>query len=185
LDCYDRMRLWIVPLLTALLPVAAWGSCAAGSPPSYDDVTYVSVKQFALAGQLHPWYSYEGTLYRGSAGPQRARVSLVAHHGLPRDIRGNELVAVDPPATFAAIVQALKANRFFDLRLTPARTPYLDGPEDAVTVSRCAVSTTLGTIPYGTEFDLADGQARSFFALEADVRAAIGAAAWTEPTPEP
>jgi hypothetical protein len=54
-----------------------------------------------------------------------------------------------------------------------------------VTVGCYGVTTKLGTIPYGSGIDLSDAQARAFFALEADVRAAVGAAAWSEPTPAP
>lgn len=92
-------------------------------------------------------------------------------------------MAVNPMLAFSAVVAVLKNDRFFELRLQPTKRFYLDGPEDAITVSRCGVTETLGTIAGFDEMDLNDTQAKAFFALEADLRSAIFAQRWEAPPP--
>lgn len=96
-----------------------------------------------------------------------------------------DFVAADPQRTFAGVLAVLERNRFFEMRLTPVSPRYLDGPEDAVTVVRCGVTTTLGTVAPGGQVDLDDAQAKAFFSLGNDLRNAIFSEGWTRSTPPP
>lgn len=163
-----------------LEPLPANGACTSGSPPSYEDVTYVKVAQYSLVGQQWPSYTYEGAYYRfGQHGPH-ASVTLEARRAAK--IRGT-YVAVDPMRSFAAIVAVLEKDDFFTLRLQPTKSLYIDGPEDAITVSRCGVTETLGTAAGSDEMDLQDAQAKVFFAVESDLRGAIFSQQWEAPRP--
>lgn len=154
---------------------AARASCDTGAPPKYRDITYVKVAQAALVGMQHPWYTYEAAYY-GIA--HRASVSLDAHRGIRL---AGSFVSASPLASFESIVQVLKKDRFFALRLHPARALYIDGPEDSVTVVRCGVTTTLSSVPLSEEVNLGDAQAKTFGALLDDLRAAILKQNWETP----
>jgi hypothetical protein len=96
-------------------------------------------------------------------------------------------VAVDAQRGFRDVVATLERDRFFELRLRPAppNIGYIDGPEDAITVVRCGVTTTLGTIASGGQVQLDDVQGNAFRSLEGDLRATIFSEAWVTPTPAP
>lgn len=167
-----------------MIPAGVSASCAPNAPPSYDDITYVKITQYALVGQAYPWYTYESILYRPARPSQeRADVSLVARHATKF---AGTFVAVDPIRVFSNIVGVLKRDRFFDMRLNPAKVLYLDGPEDEITVALCGIDWTLGTTPRGAEVDLSDAQGQAFFALESDLRDSIFAnGQWTTHPPPP
>lgn len=99
-------------------------------------------------------------------------------------LRG-DFVAADPQRTFADVLAVLERDHFFEMRLSPTASPYIDGPEDVVTVVRCGVTTSLGTIALGPEVDLNDAQGKAFFSLGDDLRNAIFSQAWTRATAPP
>lgn len=154
-------------------PVRSAASCQTGATPSYDDITYVYVEQHALVGNW-PWYTYRATLYANAPKP---------HADLALDARRAPLhgtfVASDPLRAFHDIVSTLRRDDFFAIRLGPTNNWYLDGPEDAVSVGRCGVTTTVSTVPLGVEFDLSDARGQAFLRLEADLRNAIFSENWT------
>lgn len=167
----------------ALLPGIALGSCVGGAAPSYDDIRYVDVRQFSLVSGEHPWYEYQATFFPPDAqGKVRAIVTLASKQGVA--LVGN-YVAVEPIATFERTIAALKAASFFDMRLSPARLLYVDGPEDGVSVVACGIGWTLGTINRGYEIELNDSNARRFFILLDALRKTIFSAPWTKPSPAP
>lgn len=166
----------------ALLPVTVFGTCVGGAVPSYDDIRYVDVRQFSLSRD-RPWYEYQATFFPSDArGNARAIVTLTGKQGVA--LVGN-YVAVEPIATFDQTIAALKAASFFDMRLSPARVLYIDGPEDGVSVVACGIGWTLGTANRGYEIDLNDSNARRFFTLLDDLRKTIFSAPWTKPLPPP
>jgi hypothetical protein len=157
--------------------------CAAGAAPSYGDITYVAVGQSSLTGMSHPWFAFEGTRRpRFGSHKESADVSLTARRAVP--FLGN-FVAEEPQQAFSAIVAVLERRRFFDMRMTAPYCCYIDGPEDGVTVVRCGVTTTLGTIGKGGEVRLDDARGEAFFGLEDELRKVIFAQKWTVPTPPP
>ncbi len=101
--------------------------------------------------------------------------------------RIGNFVAVDAQRGFRDVVATLERDRFFELRLRPApqNIGYIDGPEDAITVVRCGVTTTLGTIASGGQVQLDDVQGNAFRSLEGDLRVTIFSEAWVTPTPAP
>lgn len=99
-------------------------------------------------------------------------------------LRG-DFVAADPQRTFADVLAVLERNHFFEMRLSPTATPYIDGPEDVVTVVRCGVTTSLGTIAKGPQVGLHDAQGQAFFSLGNDLRNTIFSENWTPATPPP
>lgn len=166
----------VIIILTS--PLEARASCDTGAPPVYEDVTYIKVSQFALVGQQHPWYTYEAVYY--SAG-RHANVSLGAHRAV--GMMGS-FVSTAPLDSFRNIVQVLKRDGFFAMRLQPAAALYLDGPEDSVTVTRCGVTTTLSSVTSSQELRLDDAQGKAFFALLADLRSTILRQKWKTPSPQ-
>jgi hypothetical protein len=165
-------------LAIGLLPAPVAAACVYGSPPSYEDITTVSVGQYSLVGQSHPSFQYKGYLTPRSTDPKkRAAATLTATRAVK--FNGN-FVAADPERSFHDIVATLERNHFFDLRLSPApeTTFYLDGPEDRITVQRCGVTTTLGTVASGGQVNLNDAQGKAFVSLEGDLRNIIFSQKW-------
>jgi hypothetical protein len=99
-------------------------------------------------------------------------------------LRG-DFVAADPQRSFGDVLAVLERDHFFEMRLSPAKVLYIDGPEDVVTVSRCGVTTSLSSIARAGELDLEGAQAKEFFNLLGDLRDAIFEAQWTPSTPSP
>lgn len=164
----------VAALIASLAPLPSLGACVQGSRPSYDNIPYVSVRQYAQEIS-HPSYVYEG--YRSGIGILSAKREVPLH---------GDFVAVDPLNIFLRVVELLRSASFFDMRLTPARILYIgDGAEDAIVVQTCGMTWTLGTTGHGDEVELDDAQAHQFFKLLDDLRAAIFSAKWTVPTPSP
>jgi hypothetical protein len=162
----------VAAIIASLAPVQSTAACVSGSAPSYDDIRYVSVTQYAQEIP-HPSYVYEG--FRNLA-------RLSAKREVP--LQG-DFVAVDPLRIFTRVVGILRSASFFDMRLTPARVLYIgDGAEDAIAVEACGMTWTLGTMGR-TEVELDDAQAHAFFRLEDELRGAIFSAKWIAPTPAP
>jgi hypothetical protein len=162
----------VAAIIASLAPVQTFAACVRGGEPSYDDIRYVSVRQYAQEIP-HPSYVYEG--FRNLA-------RLSAKREVP--LRG-DFVAVDPLSIFTRVVAILRSASFFDMRLTPARVLYIgDGAEDAIAVEACGMTWTLGPTGH-TEVELDDEQAHEFFKLEDELRAAIFSAKWIVPTPAP
>jgi hypothetical protein len=99
-------------------------------------------------------------------------------------LRG-DFVAADPQRTFDDVLAALERNHFFEMRLSPTTEPYIDGLEDVVTVVRCGVTTSLGTIAQGPEVGLHDAQGKAFFSLGDELRNTIFSENWTRTTAPP
>ncbi len=178
--------MWIRALALAVcfLPAPAAAACGYAAPPSYQDITYVSVSQYSLVGQLHPRFQYEALLTPRSPDPgRRAVASLKATRGVKYT---GTFVAVDAQHGLREVVATLERDHFFDLRLTPApaTTFYMDGPEDRITVLRCGVTTTLGTVASGGQVELNDAQGRAFTGLEDDLRNTIFSEKWVLATIE-
>jgi len=64
-------------------------------------------------------------------------------------------------------------------------SPYIDGPSDLVSATRCASQTMIGpSLAYPV--DLNDAQSQAFFSLEDELRSAVFAAPWAAvPSPPP
>lgn len=177
------MRARALVLIVILLPAPAMADCSSRGVPSYGDITYVDVRQYSLVGILHPSFEFEGTVLPPTASlGRRSEASLVARRAVP--FLG-KFVAIDPQRAIAEVVGLLEQNHFFEMRLTAPYCCYLDGPEDVVTVVRCGVRTTLGTISEGGEVRLDDDAAKAFFRLLDGLRKTIFTEKWTVPTPTP
>lgn len=143
----------------------------------------MKIAQGSLTGADWPRYSYEAVTYpQRGAYAGRTDVTLSAKRAVK--LHG-DFVAADPQRSFAGVLAVLERDRFFEMRLSPTKVMYIDGPEDVVTVVRCGVTMTLGTIPLGGEVALNDAQAKAFFSLESDLRNAIFSEEWTRATPPP
>ena len=157
------------------MPHVAKASCDTSAPPSYDDVGYVRISIYSLVGQLHPWFTYEGW----SAGESdHFPATLVARRATK--FRG-QWQAGDSKASFRAVVDVLKRNNFFEMRLHQSAAYYLDGPEDEIVVGRCGVETILTTLPPGGLSDLDDSQGKALFRLERDLQDTVFAQQWGMP----
>ncbi len=133
----------------------------------------MKVAQYSLVGQALPWYTFEAVYYPAGL---KAQVTLDARRAT--SIRGT-YDAAKPLGAYTAVMGVLKRHDFFEMRLSPATNLYLDGPEDQISVVRCGVTTTLGTVTAGMqEIDLDDARAKAFFALEKDLRGVIFAQQW-------
>ena len=152
-------------------------SCDAGAPPSYDDVTYVSFAQFSLVEQSYPSFKFEATLNKNARGGPTADYRLDARN--IAKFHGN-YGAANSAKSFYDVLAILRAHHFFAMRFHTPNAYYLDGPEDAIAVSRCGVTTTIATTPYGAEVDLDDIQGRAFVKLESDLRNAIVSDQWNK-----
>jgi hypothetical protein len=167
----------------AFMPAGALASCYPGSLPSYDEIQYVSVQQFALTGVRHPSFVFEAKYVPARENlPAHAFASLDAKRAVPFT---GKFSAVDPVTTFENVVGVLRAASFFGMRMNPAAHLYIDGPEDSVTVVACGITWSLGTASEGGEVELQDAQGRAFFELEDDLRSAIFSGNWTLATPSP
>jgi hypothetical protein len=142
----------------------------------------VKIIQFSLTGPDRPRYTYEAEFFPRGVHPARIEANLSAKQAVK--LRG-DFVAADPQRSLAGVQDVLERDRFFEMRLSPTDTRYLDGPEDVVTVVRCGVTTTLSTIPQGGEVGLDDVQAKAFFSLENDLRNVIFSQTWMPPMPSP
>ncbi|HEY1682492.1 MAG TPA: hypothetical protein VGF98_12690 [Candidatus Tumulicola sp.] len=171
-------------LVTALCFAApAPAACVPGTTWTYDDIRYVSVVQSAFPNGGWPDYSFEATYFPARATyAERASARLTAKRNVPRT---GVFVASDPIASFRKIVGVLKAASFFDMRLAPATSSYIDGPEDTVTVALCGIRWSLGTIVQPGQVAQNDDSGRRFFALESELRKMIFADAWSTSTTEP
>ncbi len=176
---FCQVRCLFIAAAIVVCPLAARASCDTAAPPAYEDITYIKVSQYALVGQQHPWYTYEAAYY--IAG-HHANVSLNAHRAV--GIIGS-FVSTKPLDSFKNVVQALERDRSFAMRLRPAASLYLDGPEDSVTVSRCGVTTTLSSVTSSQELNLDDAQGKAFFALLSDLRETIFRQKWETPPRQP
>jgi len=161
----------------------ASASCDSGAPPSYDDVSYIRIAIYSLVGQLHPWFTYEGSFERslgalGDPNRDHADVTLVARRATKFS---GQFEADDPISSFRGLVDVLSRDDFFNMRLHRASGYYLDGPEDEILVARCGVETILTTLPYGSAADLDDNQGRALFRLERDLQDAVFAQKWRTP----
>jgi hypothetical protein len=154
-----------------LVPIRVAASFDLGLP-TYDDITYIKVTQFSLVASH--WYTYE-SYYQTSTDGLRVSVSLESRDApLPK----GQYVAVHPTDAFRSVADILKASQFFDMHLALTKTPYIDGPEDEITVERCGVTTTLGTISRTERLDFNAPPAKQFFALEARLRDTSFAQTW-------
>lgn len=169
--------LFLGAFIVLICQLAARASCDTGALPAYEDITYVKVAQYSLVGQQYPWYTYEAAYYNGQP---HAAVSLDAHRAV--GMKGS-FVPAAPVDSFNNVVHVLEKDRFFAMRLRPAVTLYVDGPEDSVTVARCGVTTTLSSVPSSEELNLDDPQGKAFFALLADLRTTIFGQKWKTPPP--
>jgi hypothetical protein len=165
------------------LPVPVMANCAPGGNPSYQDITYIQVKQFSLVGVSHPSYDFQATSF-APTGLQPARVdaSLSARRAVP--FFGN-FVAVNPKQSFDDVAAVLEQSHFFDMRMTVPKCCVIDGPEDSITVIRCNVTTTLATVSKGGSANLEDAQGTKFLHVEDHLRKTIFAQKWERPTPGP
>jgi hypothetical protein len=183
---FIRVIAWVgaVAALPAFAGTAA-ASCLPGATPSYDDIRYVAVQQYSLTAQ-RPRYAYEARYTpSGSGTPPYAFATLKATRNVP--ITG-DFVAAKPAAVYASSIAILRSAQFFDIRLsTPAagQSRYIDGPEDTVTVVACGIRWALGTANTGDSIDIGNAQARQFFKLENDLRAAIFSSQWVRQTRTP
>ncbi|MBV8373116.1 MAG: hypothetical protein JOY69_07625 [Candidatus Eremiobacteraeota bacterium] len=169
--------------LLYVLPIPVAATCEPGAAPSYGDITYIKISQFSLTGIRHPSFHYEATVIP-SFGVRKgyATATLIAD----REVKfQGSFVAVDARRTFSDTVAVLERDGYFNLRLNPSSTLYIDGPEDAITAARCGISTTLGTVSMGGEIDLNDAQFQRFLQLEDDLRYVIFSERWVPQTPHP
>jgi len=154
-------------LLAAILfvsPAPAIATCIAGGTPSYQDITYIRVRQYSLVGILHPRYEFEAiSVSAAGSQPARATASLSAHRAVP--YFGN-FVAMNPKQSFDDVAAVLERSRFFDMRMAAPKCCVIDGPEDSITVIRCNVTTTLATVSEGGLANLEDAQSKVFLRLE-------------------
>ena len=155
----------------------------AGGTSSYQDITYIRVRQYSLVGILHPRYEFEaiGVPAAGSR-PARVTASLSAHRAVP--YFGN-FVAMNSKQGFDDVAAVLERSRFFDMRMTAAKCCVIDGPEDSITVIRCNVTTTLATASEGGSANLDDAQGKAFLQLEDRLRQTIFTKKWATSTPSP
>jgi hypothetical protein len=158
-----------------LCPLAAVASCAPGSQPSYDDITYVKFVEYSLVGNQRPAFTFTASRWLYKRIPPNTYASLEKLKVSPA---ATPVPAANAANAMAAVVDVLRTHDFFAMKLTPMPATRLDGPEDSITVERCGVSTTLSTIPKTDEVNLNDAQAKAFFALEDDLRTAIFAQQW-------
>ena len=173
----------LLAVIAVLLPAPVMANCGSGGALTYSDVTYVDVRQYSLVGVLHPYFEFEATAIPQTASFKgRVAASLNARRAVPYF---GSFVAADPQHAFDDVVGVLERNHFFEMGLTAPYCCYLDGPEDAVTVVRCGVKTTLATVSEGGEVRLDDAAAKAFFRLEDELRKTIFAEKWTLPTPDP
>lgn len=152
--------------------------------PSYQDIRYAKIVQYSLTGTGWPRYAYEAVTYpQIGAVAGRTVVTLSAKRAVK--LHGG-FVAADPQRSFSDVLAVLERDRFFEMRLSPTKVRYIDAPEDVVTVVRCGVTTSLGTIAQGgAEVGLDDAQGKAFFSLENDLRNAIFSENWMRPSPSP
>jgi len=169
--------LQVFVFVAVTMPHVANASCDNGAPPSYDDVNYVRVAIYSLVGQLHPWFTYEGwSTHVGDSDHSTA--TLVAHRATR--FRG-QWEAVDSKSSFQNVIDILKRNSFFEMRLHQSNASHLDGPEDEILVGHCGVETMLTTLPSGGNPDLNDNQGQALFHLERDLQDSIFAQQWRLP----
>ena len=161
----------------------AMAACASGTTPSYSDTRYVSVVQFSFPNDGSPNYKYEGMDYPadGSA-EEKTVVRLTMRQRSP--ITG-DYVASHPLASFQKMIGILRSASFFDMRLSPAVTRYIDGQSDAVTIVACGIRWSLGTLDQPGEVALDDANARRFISLENNLRASIFADDWSPKLTQP
>jgi hypothetical protein len=183
-----RSAIWCTACLgmlaTSLFFAApAPAACEAGAAPSYDDIRYVSVVQFAFPVGTWPIYTYEASDYpaRGSV-PENHVARLSAKGNVP--LRG-QFLASHPLASFTHVIDTLRSASFFDMRLTPAVSLHLDGSTDAITVGACGIRWSLGVLNESGEAVVDDDNARRFFALEKALRTTIFAEDWLTKRTQP
>jgi hypothetical protein len=179
---------WVVRCAAALMTSLFFASpalaaCVHGTPPSYDDIRYVSVVQSEFPNGGWPDYKFEASYFPiRSTNAEHATARLTAKRNVPRT---GVFVASDPIASFRNAVAVLKAASFFDMRLAPAIGGYIDGPEDTVTVAACGIRWSLGTIVQPGQVAQDDDNGRRFFTLESELRKTIFADAWSTAPIEP
>jgi hypothetical protein len=158
-------------LIALLAPQPVAASCAAGSAPAYTDIRYISVRQFSWVGNVRPGFEVEGVDL-----PWRSNITLKGFRSVP--LIGT-YVAADPRGLFQALTAVLERNRFLDMQLTVLeKCCTLDGPEDSVSVARCGVGTTVGTLPPENGIFDENSQTTAFKALEEQLRQVIFSAKW-------
>ena len=176
---YPAMKqlLQILVLLVAAAPGVANASCDTGARPSYDEVSYVRISIYSLVGQLHPWFTYEGWSTR-IGGSDRSAATLDAKRATRFT---GQWEALDPKSSFSNVVDVLKRDSFFAMRLHQSDYYHLDGPEDEIVAGHCGVETILTTLGSGRNSDLNDDQGRALFWFERDLQDAVFAQQWRYP----
>jgi hypothetical protein len=87
-----------------MLTEAASASCDDRSSPSYDDISYIKFSEYSLVGQLHPWFTFEGTAYRQSDKP---RVIATLNRRRATTFIGT-YQALTPDQAFRSVVEVLR-----------------------------------------------------------------------------
>jgi hypothetical protein len=177
------VRFFVAAVCFALLcPLEATASCAPGAPPSYADITYVKFVEYSLVAMHRPAFTFTAVRWLYKRIPPKTYAALEKTRAT---LPSAPSAAVNPEAALAAAVNVLRQHDFFAMHLSPMPATSLDGPEDSITVARCGVFTTISTISNSDEVNLDDAQAKSFFALEDDLRTAIFKQQWQSSTPQP
>jgi hypothetical protein len=185
-----RWQLCVIGICTFVVAASASAraGCASGQTPTYDDIRRIAVHRFALVGAKYPRFDADFALTfsrnptTGVITEDALSATLDARLDLP--LKGS--YSESDPRTFSILRAVLQKHDFYALRLTPKMAYYLDGPEDTIVVTRCAVVTTIGYVSAGEEIDLDNGQSEALRALLDDLQNAIIALPWTlVPSPTP
>jgi hypothetical protein len=157
-------------------PKVALADCTPAGNMTYDDIDGIAVKTCGTVRQHYEAWA----LRNGSAvffGQANSPIKGT-HEG-----RNNAVL-------FGRLLQILKNDDFFAIRLRQSKTAYIDGPCLSVEVSRCGVTTALsglgaGMLPFA--IDLHDEQSDHFFKLFRNLQDSLFAWPWPESssTPEP
>lgn len=128
------------------LPVAAYASCESGGTPAYSDVVGVTAYRYSFL-QARPapnFQLYVGRVDWGGNLPSSPRFQATLKAIKSAPLARGTYRAADAESAFKSVVAILQKYDFFSLRLTPAKSPYLDGPDDFVAASRCGVLYSVG-----------------------------------------
>ena len=168
----------------------AVASCDSGSVPVALDIRDIRIHRFNFVGAQTP--GFELTLRRASeyehgrsiAYKPVATLQVLKSMSL---LRGAYALDGDAVPFSERIASELTGANVFDMRLSPIDDMCLDGPEDEISVLRCAARFSITTIPTPVEWlNLSDENAKHFFALLDRIGALIAARHWSPiATPQP
>jgi hypothetical protein len=190
-----RTAVFAGAVASAALPVAAYASCEPGGTPAYSDVVGVIAYRYSLL-QARPAPNFQLYVRRSNWGgnpPSSPRFEATLKTIKSAPLARGTYRAADAESMLKSVVAVLQKYDFFSLRLAPAKSPYVDGPDDFVAASRCGAVYSIGPgapvdgsrwgwMIFGIDFD--DPQYARFKAMLDEIRGLVFSATWIAQQPE-